>query len=178
MHRVTLIGFRACGKSTVGRLLAARLAWPFVDADTVIEHELGVSIAAFFKTHGEAAFRDAESRALANILVGEKPLVLATGGGAVLREANRAQLAARGGMIVYLEAPVAVIQERLRHNLGGRPSLTGSNPIDEVPALIAAREPLYRELAHVVLPTGASPAEVAEKVAGHLAEELARRGEG
>lgn len=168
MHRVTLIGFRACGKSTVGRLLAARLAWPFVDADTVIEHHLGMPIAAYFKTHGEAAFRDAETSAIDSILAGDKPLVLATGGGAVLREANRDLIAARGGVIVYLEAPVAVIQERLRHNLGGRPSLTGSNPVDEVPALVAARAPLYQGLAHLTLATGPSPADVAERLIAEM----------
>jgi shikimate kinase len=67
---------------------------------------------------------------------------------------------------------VAVIQERLRHNLGGRPSLTGSHPVDEVPALIAARAPLYRALAKLVLPTSSTPGEVA----GELLGELARRG--
>lgn len=168
MHRVTLIGFRACGKSTVGRLLAARLAWPFVDADTVIEHDLGMPIAVYFKTHGEAAFRDAETRAIAGILADDKPLVLATGGGAVLREANRDLITARGGLIVYLEAPVSVIQERLRHNLGGRPSLTGINPVDEVPALIAARKPLYQGLAQLTLATGPNPAEVAERLAAEM----------
>jgi shikimate kinase len=172
MHRLTLIGFRACGKSTVGRLLAARLAWPFVDADTVIEHAIGTSISSYFAAHGEAAFRSLESTTLAGILACDGPLVLATGGGAVLAESNRQLLAARGGLVVYLEAPVAVIQERLRHNLGGRPSLTGSHPVDEVPALIAARAPLYRALAKLVLPTSSTPGEVA----GELLGELARRG--
>jgi len=169
MHRVTLIGFRACGKSTVGRSLAARLAWPFIDSDTVIEHEIGMSIAAYFKAHGEAAFRDAETRAIAGILAGDHPLVLATGGGAVLREANRGEITDRGGLIVYLEASVAVIQERLRHNMGGRPSLTGINPVDEVPTLVAARAPIYHALAQLTLTTGASPADVADRIASEMA---------
>ena len=168
MHRLTLIGFRACGKSTVGRLVAARLAWPFVDADTLIEHAVGMSIAAYFATHGEAAFRAVETRVIQEILAGEAPLVLATGGGAVLAEANRQVLAARGGLVVYLEAPVAVIQERLRHNLGGRPSLTGSHPVDEVPALVTARAPLYRDLAQLILPTGTTPTEVSEELVNEL----------
>ncbi len=172
MHRLTLIGFRACGKSTVGRLVAARLAWPFVDADTLIEQTVGMSIAAYFSAHGEAAFRLVETRVIGEILAGEAPLVLATGGGAVLTEANRQVLAARGGLVVYLEAAAAVIQERLRHNLGGRPSLTGSHPVDEVPGLIDARAPLYRGLAQLILPTGSMPTEVSEK----LVSELVARG--
>lgn len=170
MNRLTLIGFRACGKSTVGRLLAARLAWPFVDADTEIEHEIGMPISAYFKAHGEAAFRDIEAQVIARILATDGPRVLATGGGAVLREANRTAIATRGGLVVYLEAPVTVIQDRLRHHIGGRPSLTGGNVVDEVPALVAAREPLYRGLAQLAVPTGDSAVEVADRIATVLAE--------
>ncbi len=169
LHRLTLIGFRACGKSTVGRLVAARLAWPFVDADSEIEHQLGMPIAAFFKAQGEVAFRDAEQTVIARILASDAPMVLATGGGVVLRPANRQLIAARGGLVAYLAAPVAVIQERLRHHLGGRPSLTGSNPVDEAPALIAQREPLYRELAHCTVETRPSAGEVAECLVTELA---------
>lgn len=171
-HRVTLIGFRASGKSTIGRLLAARLAWPFTDADTAIEARLGQPIATYFKEHGEAAFRLAEEQALAALLVGEGPLVLATGGGAVLRPANRELLRERGGLIVYLDVPVPVIQDRLRHHTGGRPSLTGASVVDEVPGLLAQREPLYRELASLVIPALAGPAEVAAR----LSDELSTRG--
>ena len=172
LNRVTLVGFRASGKSTVGRLLAARLAWPFVDADAAVESRLGMPIAAWFAAHGEPSFRDHEEEALAGALADDKPLVLATGGGAVLRPANRALLRERGGLVVYLEAPVAVIQERLRHGAAGRPSLTGGHVADEVPALMAMREPLYREVAGLVLPTGPAPADVAAR----LADELATRG--
>ncbi len=172
LHRITLIGFRACGKSTVGRLLAARLAWPFTDADAAIEARIGMAIPAFFKAHGEAGFRTAEEQVLVELLTGEGPLVLATGGGAVLRPTNRELLRERGGLIVYLDVPVAVIQERLRHHSGGRPSLTGASVVDEVPGLLAQREPLYRELSGLVIPALASPAEVA----GRLADELATRG--
>ena len=168
-HRVTLIGFRACGKSTVGRLLAARLAWPFADADTVIEARLGMSIAACFKAHGEAAFRNAEAEALSAILSGEQPLVLATGGGAILREDNRDLLRQRGGLISYLEAPVAVIQERLRHHSGGRPSLTGASVVDEVSGLLSQRAPIYRDLAQVTISALLDPGEVAERLAAELA---------
>lgn len=168
LHRITLIGFRASGKSTVGRLLSARLAWPFVDADAVIETQVGVSIPAYFKAHGEAAFRGAEEQALSTILMGELPLVLATGGGAVLRAANREMLRQRGGTIIYLSASMAQIQERLRHNAGGRPSLTGVSVVDEVPGLLAQRDPLYREMAQLTIAVDSSPSDVAERVINEL----------
>lgn len=150
-HRLTLVGYRASGKSTVGRLAAARLGWPFIDADSVVEADLGMPIKRYFAERGEDAFRDAEQAALARILAGEGCLVLATGGGAVLREANRTLLAARGGTVAYLHAPAEALQARLRHSAGGRPSLTGGNVADEVPALLARRDPLYRATAaHIV----------------------------
>ena len=155
-NRVTLIGFRASGKSTIGRLLAARLALPFGDADTEVEKRLGMPIAKYFSQHGEAAFRDQEEAALAALLAGPGPLVLATGGGVVLRPANRALLRARGGFVVYLVASVETIQDRLRHNAGGRPSLTGRSVVDEVPDQLAVRDPLYHEAADVVVPVGVS----------------------
>jgi shikimate kinase len=151
LHRLTLVGYRASGKSTVGRLAAARLGWPFIDADTAVEEALGQPIRTFFAEHGEAAFREAEATALARILDEPGCLVLATGGGAVLREGNRVLLRERGGLVVYLHAPAEVLQARLRHSAGGRPSLTGAPVADEVPALLAAREPLYRAVATVVI---------------------------
>ena len=157
-HRLTLIGYRASGKSTVGRLTAARLGWPFIDADAAVEDDLGQPIRTFFASQGEPAFRAAESATLQRLLAGNTCLVLATGGGAVLSEANRALLAARGGLVAYLHAPAEVLQARLRHNAGGRPSLTGGTVADETAAVLAVRDPLYRAVAgHVVdatRPTG------------------------
>lgn len=175
IHRITLIGSRGCGKSTIGRLVAARLAWPFIDADHEVERQLGVSIAAYFASHGEAAFRDAETAALQRILADDRPLVLATGGGAVLRDANRQVLAQRGGTVVFIDVPVAVLQERLRHASGGRPSLTGGqhgSVADELPAILAVRDPLYRAAAHLIQPAGAGqgPAQIAELLCTALAE--------
>ena len=151
LPRLSLVGYRACGKSTIGRLVAQRLGWPFVDADHVVEEALGMPIRTFFAAQGEAAFRDAESAALERILAGDRCLVLATGGGAVLREANRTLLTARGGTVAYLHAPAEVLQARLRHSAGGRPSLTGVPVADEVPVLLAQRDPLYREVAGAII---------------------------
>ena len=149
--RITLIGYRAVGKSTIGRLLARDLGLPFEDADHVLEQHLGKPIPDIFAQHGERTFRDLETTTLMNLLAGTRPLVLATGGGAVLREVNRALLRRSGGTILYLHAPVEVLQERLRRNAGSRPSLTGAHVADEVPGILALRDPLYRDLAtHLV----------------------------
>ncbi len=151
LPRLTLVGYRACGKSTAGRLVASRIGWPFVDADHVIEAMMGMPISAFFAAHGEPAFRDVEEKALASILAVDHGIVLATGGGAVLRAGNRTLLGARGGLVVYLQASAEILQARLRHHAGERPSLTGVPVADEVPALLAIRDPLYRATAqHVV----------------------------
>ncbi|HEX3135481.1 MAG TPA: shikimate kinase [Planctomycetota bacterium] len=151
MPRLTLIGYRACGKSTLGPLAAARLGWAFCDLDHAITIRIGMPIAAYFSARGESAFRAAESSELRTTL--EKPgnLVLATGGGCVLREENRGFLRASGGICVYLAVPAAILQERLRRDTGGRPSLTGGSVADEVERVLTIREPLYRAVADVVL---------------------------
>lgn len=163
-HRLTLVGYRASGKSTVGRLAAARLGWPFIDADSAVEEDLGQPIRTYFAAHGEPAFRAAESATLQRLLAGNTCLVLATGGGAVLSEANRALLAARGGLVAYLHAPSEVLQARLRHNAGGRPSLTGGSVADEVPAILAVRDPLYRAVAHAVIDATRPTSAVADEL--------------
>jgi shikimate kinase len=164
MQRLTLIGYRACGKSTVGRLVAARLAWPFVDADHAIEERLGEAIAPFFRRAGEAAFREVEATVLATLLAGEAPLVLATGGGVVERQGNCDLLRERGGSVVYLRATAAVVQERLRHAQGGRPSLTGAGVAEEAPAIMARRDPLYRAVATHCEDSGPTAEGVADRL--------------
>jgi shikimate kinase len=164
--RITLIGYRACGKSTVGRLLAARLAWPFIDADHALEERLGVSIRECIHSQGETAFRNAEEACLADLLARHGPLILATGGGAVLRAANRQRLREQGGLVAYLHAPAATLVARLTHNDGGRPSLTGRGVAVEVPELLAQRDPLYREIASVVIDATVGTAAVADRLAG------------
>jgi len=162
-ERITLIGFRGCGKSTVGSLLASQLGWPFRDADRVLEERLGCSIAACFAREGEAAFRAHESACLAVILATPAPWVLATGGGVVLAAENRQLLAEAGGVIVYLEADAPTLQARLASQ-AHRPSLTGASVVDEVPALLAQRHGLYAGLAHLTLPATAAPADTAARL--------------
>jgi shikimate kinase len=164
--RLILVGYRGTGKTTVGGLLAARLGWEFADADDLIEATAGKSVAAIFADEGEVGFRDREAAALRDLCRRER-LVLATGGGAVLRPANR-ELLRGAGFVAWLTASPETIWTRLRGDpatAARRPNLTPAGGIDEVRSLIAAREPLYRELAHFAVDTDApSPEEVADAI--------------
>jgi len=148
---IRLIGYRGTGKTTVGRLLAARLGWDFVDADDHIETVAGRTIAEIFAVEGEAGFRDREAAAIRD-LCGRERLVLATGGGAVLRSANR-ELLRSAGLVVWLTATPETAWARLQNDpttSARRPNLTANGGIEEVRTLLAARSPLYEELAHFV----------------------------
>lgn len=166
MRRLTLIGYRACGKSTLGPLVASRLRWPFCDLDHAITTRIGMPISSYFSVRGESAFRDTESAELRTTLEMPGNLVLATGGGCILREENRGILRALGGTCVYLDVPAEILRQRLSTDAGGRPSLTGGNVADEVSRVLAVREPLYRAVADVVL-AGTKPiAELVEALVG------------
>jgi shikimate kinase len=148
---ISLIGLPGSGKSTVGRQLARRLDLPFIDSDPEIERRIGCSIREYFEREGEERFRDAEEATIAEIMrthVG----VLSTGGGAVLRQANRDMLRA-GGHVVYLRANPEDVFRRLRHDRN-RPLLQVGDPLQRLRDLFAVRDPLYRETAHFVVDTG------------------------
>ena len=167
---LVLIGGRGTGKSTVGRLVAGLAGRPFVDSDREIEGRSGRSIRAIFEESGEPAFRDWEQKILARLAAEMPGAVLATGGGAVLREANREVL--RGfGLVVWLTADPAEMGRRLqtdRSGLAGRPALTPAGTLDELLAVLAARGPLYAGLADVTIATdGLAPTEVAEALLAH-----------
>lgn len=151
MRGLVLIGYRASGKTTAGRRAAAALRWPFIDLDAAWEQRYDTTIRAFFAEQGEAAFREREAEILRAALAESGPQVIATGGGVVLRPDNRAALAAWGGPVIYLDAPVALLQRRLNANGGGRPSLTGASLGDEVATLLAERDPLYRATATTII---------------------------
>lgn len=148
---IALVGLPGGGKSTVGRQLARRLGWPFLDTDTVIEERLGCPIRAFFEREGEAAFRDIEQSVIAELSGGERR-VLATGGGAVLREANRRALHEHT-TVVYLRSTPEELYRRLRHDTQ-RPLLQVKDPLAKLRELYAQRDPLYRETAHFTVDTG------------------------
>jgi len=136
------------GKTTVGRQLARRLQRRFVDADHEIEARTGVRIPVIFEIEGEQGFRDRESRVIAE-LAGEGGMVVATGGGLVLRPENRAVLR-QGGTVVYLHATPRLLYERTRHD-ANRPLLRVADPLAKLEELFAQRDPLYREVADVII---------------------------
>lgn len=151
MRTLVLVGLPGSGKSTVGRSLARRLRLSFVDSDQVIEQRIGCSIREFFAREGEARFRDEEQQALATIAAGP-PCVLATGGGAVLREANRAMLR-QAGHVIYLRSTPEELWRRLRRDTK-RPLLQVSDPLGRLREMFTDRDPLYREIAEFVVDTG------------------------
>jgi len=145
---VVLVGMMGAGKSTVGRRVAVKLGRPFADTDALIEAREGQSIAELFATRGEPAFRDLEAAALRELVLGPELLVLATGGGAVVRPANRALLREHA-TVVWLRASAGVLAHRVRQD-GSRP-LLADDPRAAIDRLLGEREPWYREVAdHVV----------------------------
>ncbi|MCL1962178.1 MAG: shikimate kinase [Desulfovibrionaceae bacterium] len=147
---IFLIGMPGSGKSTVGRALARRLRMDFADSDHVIEQRLGCTIRGYFDQHGEAAFRDIEETVIDELTRGAAR-VLATGGGAVLRPANRQRLHERG-TVIYLRSSPEQLHRRLRQDTK-RPLLQVADPLQRLRDLYAARDPLYRECAHFVVDT-------------------------
>ena len=150
LHRgnLFLVGLPGAGKSTLGRQLARRLDKHFVDADTELENRLGVSIPTIFEIEGEAGFRDREEATLAD-LTQLIDVVLSTGGGAVLRPANRVRLK-ENGTVVYLHADPNVLWERVRHSRN-RPLLQTGDPRVRLTTLYGERDALYREVAdHII----------------------------
>jgi len=152
---LVLIGARGTGKSTVARIVAARLGRPWRDSDREIEARAGRSIAAIFAESGEPAFRDWEERTVAELTVECPGAVLATGGGAVLREVNRRRLR-DFGFVVWLTAHPSELARRLKadgRGLAARPALTAAGALDEIAQVLEARSPIYREMADAVIET-------------------------
>jgi len=148
---LSLVAMPGGGKSTVARHLARRLQCSYVDTDAVVEQRIGCSIRTFFEREGEDAFRDVEASTLADLLQGE-PMVVATGGGIVLREANREQLREHT-VCVYLRSTPEELFRRLRHDTK-RPLLQVANPLARLREMYIRRDPLYREAAQFVIETG------------------------
>lgn len=148
---VFLVGLMGAGKTSVGKLLARRLDKAFLDCDHEIERATGVKIAVIFEIEGESGFRAREEKTLAE-LVTRKDIVLATGGGAVLSAVNRKRLADHG-MVIYLRAAAADLWTRTRHDRN-RPLLNTADPLARLQQLFDQRDPLYREVADIVVDTG------------------------
>lgn len=166
MRNLILVGPMGAGKSTIGRLLAKELHLPFKDSDKEIEVRTGADIPWIFDVEGEQGFRDREQAVIAD-LCREDGLVLATGGGAVLREANREALRA-GGRVVYLHTSVEQQLERTARDRN-RPLLRTANPGQVLRDLLTIRDPLYRQIADVIIETDQRPPRlVVQEVLGRL----------
>jgi shikimate kinase len=148
---ISLVGMPGGGKSTVGRHLARQLGLRFFDADVEIERRIGCSIRVYFEREGEASFRDVEQQVVGE-LVGNPDCVIATGGGTVLREANRLALR-NASTVVYLRSTPEELFRRLRHDTH-RPLLQVADPLRKLRDLFAERDPLYRHTAHFIIETG------------------------
>ena len=150
LHRgnLFLVGLMGAGKTTLGRQLARRLGKPFVDADHELEARLGVPIPTIFEVEGECGFRDREE-AVIDELCRQSGIVLATGGGAVMRERSRVCLR-ENGTVLYLHAAPETLWQRLRGSRQ-RPMLHAADPRERLVELYRLRDPLYREVAdHVI----------------------------
>lgn len=148
---IFLVGMMGAGKTSVGRLLAKRLGKRFLDADHELERRTGVTIPVIFEIEGEAGFRRRESK-LIEELAQERDIVLATGGGAVIDPENRRVLSANG-TVIYLHAQVEELVARTRHDRT-RPLLQTADPAARLAELHAARDPLYRDVADLIVDTG------------------------
>lgn len=149
-RNIFLVGLMGAGKTTVGRQLARALNLRFEDSDRVIEARCGTNISTIFAQEGEANFR-AWEKMVVHELTAEDGIVLATGGGVVLDMDNRANLKARG-YVIYLRAPVEVLVARTSHDRG-RPLLQDTNPHLRLNQLYKIRDPLYREVADLIMDT-------------------------
>lgn len=148
---IFLVGLMGAGKTTVGKLLAKQMGKTFIDADHEIEARTGVKIPVIFEIEGEAGFRRREESVIAD-LVSRPDIVLGTGGGAVLSPRTR-ELLRTHGTVVYLRGSPEQLYERTRHDRN-RPLLQTGDPLAKLRALHAQRDPLYREIADLVVDTG------------------------
>jgi shikimate kinase len=175
---LTLVGYRATGKTTLARLLADRLGWDWIDADVEIERRAGKSIARIFAEDGEPRFRDIEAEVIADLCRRDR-LVLAAGGGAPLRPESRRRMR-EAGKVVWLMARPETILKRMSADAtttARRPNLTDKDPLEEIVHVLQGREPIYRESAHLAVNTeGKTPAELVEVIMDFVRTEDRRDG--
>lgn len=163
---ISLVGYRATGKTTIARLLSEALGAPWVDSDREIERQAGKNIAQIFADEGEPVFRDFEERVIAELCM-KKELILATGGGAIMRE-NTRRILRESGPVLWLTASADTILRRMQGDSGtktSRPSLTSLPALEEIQHLLALREPMYRDCASMEITTElCSPEEIVRQI--------------
>ncbi len=160
LENIYLIGLMGVGKTTIGKQLAKALQRPFYDSDKVIEECTGVNIPTIFSYEGEEGFRQRE-RAVIKQLTAIQGIVMATGGGSVLKAENREELKS-SGFVVYLHCSIDKILYRTRHDTQ-RPLLRTENPRQRLQTLLAEREPLYMECADFMIDSGSLPGKTVVK---------------
>lgn len=164
MSNIYLTGYRGVGKSTVAPLIAAQLGWQWADLDVELEARAGKTIREIFADSGEPTFRDLEAKLLEEF-AGRADWVVATGGGIILRTANRERL--KDGFVVWLTADPELIEARLAADpttRERRPNLTAAGGIDEIRRVIAERTPLYQDVADLQLAADQDPRQLAELI--------------
>jgi shikimate kinase len=179
---LALVGYRGTGKSTVGRILAERTGRTFVDVDDAIVARAGRTIRAIFEESGEPAFREIEEAVVRDLIAAHPDGILGTGGGTIVREANRRAI--RGhGFVAWLRADADELARRLEADTATRetrPSLTSKGALAEIAEVLEFRTPFYEEVAHVVVDAQSKgPAEVADFILQHWsrAEDARKSGE-
>lgn len=166
-RNIYLVGPMGAGKSTIGRVLAAELHLGFRDSDRVIEERTGADIPWIFDMEGEEGFRDRESAVLEELSKDQK-IVIATGGGIILRQQNR-EIMKSSGYVCYLTASIEQLVERTARDKK-RPLLQVENPRQKIIDLVALRDPLYREAADFIINTDRrSPKLVAQEISSLIA---------
>jgi shikimate kinase len=165
MKNIALTGFMGTGKSEVGKALAKKLGYSFLDLDSEIEKKSGMKINDIFSRQGEEAFRDMESEAIRLVSDGDG-LVISTGGGAVLRQENIDNLRKKG-VVVCLSASPATIKHRLRGN-ANRPLLKVEDPLARIKELLAIRQPYYDKADLIVDTENKSPFQIADEIIGEI----------
>ncbi|MBR54330.1 shikimate kinase [Candidatus Poribacteria bacterium] len=162
---IVLVGFMGTGKSTVGRVIAQKLGFHFIDTDDVIEQTSKAKISDIFAEHGEVYFRDLESQAVKSVAL-MKNQVVATGGGVVLRSSN-IDLLRTGGPIFCLNATPKAIWDRVRSSRS-RPLLRGPDPLKKIETLLDKRAPYYALADHQIETTGVSVDRVANEIISYI----------
>lgn len=163
VNNLIIVGFSGSGKTSVGRILAGRLGWRFVDSDDEIFHEQGMSIAQIFATHGEDRFRSLE-RDMISRLCEDSKQVISVGGGTIVDRVNKRVMLDRNYVVRLVASPETILCRLSSTNLSERPMLTSSDPLGRISRLLSDREEHYNA-AHLQVDTeDMTPAEVAESV--------------
>jgi len=151
VSKIILVGMMGAGKTTIGKLLSNKLGYDFIDLDKIIEEKSGVKINTIFEIEGETAFRERELKVLNDSIEKDK-VIISTGGGIVTNEKSRAQLIKHNALIIYLKANLGTLFSRLKND-NSRPILNVDNKEQMIEKILNEREPLYQDLADMVVDT-------------------------